>query len=136
MQLVAEFANPDAYLADDAHVGYRHPAIIRKADELFAVCDNKTTQVVAVFEFVRDRIAHSFDIGGRRVTRSASKVLLTSEGICYAKSMLLAALLRSCGIPTGFCYQRLRFESEPDLKYCVHALNAVYLDTSDGLDAA
>lgn len=36
----------------------------------------------------------------------SSDVLFYKEGICYAKSHLLAALLRSQQIPTGFCYQR------------------------------
>ncbi len=49
------------------------------------------------------------------------------EGICYAKSNLLAALLRGGGIPTGFCYQRLTLGDTPDTGYCIHALNGVYL---------
>ena len=40
-------------------------------------------------------------------------------GICYAKSHLLAALLRAQGIPAGFCYQKLG---------ALHGLNAVRLD--------
>lgn len=43
----------------------------------------------------------------KRVTCSASDVLQHRSGICYAKSNLLAALLRKEGIPTRFCYQRL-----------------------------
>lgn len=55
------------------------------------------------FEFVRDEISHSWDIQSTIVTCKASEVLQYS----YAKANLLAALLRSQGIPTGFCYQRL-----------------------------
>jgi len=40
---------------------------------------------------------------------------------------LLAAILRSKGIPTGFCYQRLTKGDTPATGYCIHALNAVYL---------
>lgn len=67
------------------------------------------------------------DIKGTRVTCKASDVLKYKEGICYAKSNLLAALLRSQGIPTGFCYQRLMLFDTPEKGYSLHALNAVYL---------
>jgi transglutaminase-like putative cysteine protease len=81
------------------------------------------------FEFVRDEIAHSWDIQGNRVTCQASDVLAYQEGICYAKSNLLASLLRSQGIPTGFCYQRLMLFDTPEEGYCIHALNAVYFQS-------
>ena len=79
------------------------------------------------FEFVRDEVAHSWDIGSRRVTGRASEVLRHREGICYAKSHLLAALLRGRGIPAGLCYQRLTLGDTPESGYCVHALNAVWI---------
>ncbi len=83
--------------------------------------------VCSDFEFVRDQIAHSWDIGSRRVTGRASEVLRHGEGICYAKSHLLAALLRGRGIPAGFGYQRLTLGDTPETGYCLHALNAVWL---------
>jgi len=49
------------------------------------------------------------------------------EGICYTKTMLLAALLRSQKIPIGFCYQRISVGKTPGKKHVIHALNAVYL---------
>ena len=52
-----------------------------------------------------------------------------TEGICYAKSHLLAALLRAEGIPTGFCYQRLMLFDTPEKGYCIHALNAIYIQS-------
>ncbi|SDP48023.1 Transglutaminase-like superfamily protein [Litchfieldia salsa] len=61
------------------------------------------------------------------MTCNASDVLSYKEGICYAKSNLLAALLRSQQIPTGFCYQRLMLFDTPEKGYSLHALNAVYL---------
>jgi len=81
----------------------------------------------ADFEFVRDRVAHSWDIQSRRVTGRASEVLRHREGICYAKSHLLAALLRGRGIPAGLCYQKLTLGDTPDTGHCVHALNAVWI---------
>jgi transglutaminase-like putative cysteine protease len=81
----------------------------------------------ALFEFVRDEVAHSWDIGSERVTARASEVLEHREGICYAKSHLLAALLRASGIPAGICYQRLTLGDTPESGFCIHALNTVYL---------
>lgn len=80
-----------------------------------------------VFEFVRDDVAHSWDIQGHRVTRSACDVLKYREGICYAKSHLAAALLRRAGVPTGICYQRLTLFDDESGGYAVHALNTVYI---------
>ena len=60
------------------------------------------------------------------VTCKASDVLLHGTGYCYAKSHLLAALLRANGISAGLCYQRLVLDERgPRLSY--HGLNAVYL---------
>lgn len=81
------------------------------------------------FEFVRDQIAHSWDIGSHRVTGKASEVLRHREGICYAKSHLLAALLRGRGIPAGLCYQRLTLGDTPETGHCIHALNAVWVES-------
>lgn len=83
-----------------------------------------------VYEFVRDEIYHSFDVKGKVVTCKASDVLREGEGICYTKSHLLAALLRSLGIPAGFCYQKLIFSDE-NPRLVLHGLNAVYLKEID-----
>ncbi len=53
-------------------------------------------------------------------------MLLYKTGFCYAKSHLLAALLRANGVPTGLCYQRLA-TGDADAPYCLHGLNAVRL---------
>jgi transglutaminase-like putative cysteine protease len=60
------------------------------------------------------------------VTSKASDVLLHGTGYCYAKSHLLAALLRANGIPAGLCYQRLTVDDEGP-RLSLHGLNAVYL---------
>jgi len=55
-------------------------------------------------------------------------VLLHKTGICHAKANLLAALLRSQSIPTGFCFEHLTLADDDSLGYCVHAFNAVLLN--------
>jgi transglutaminase-like putative cysteine protease len=78
------------------------------------------------FEWVRDEIRHSMDAGDEVVTCAASEVLARGTGFCYAKSHLLAALLRANGIPTGFCYQRLSIDGAGP-PHCLHGFNAVLL---------
>jgi transglutaminase-like putative cysteine protease len=116
-----------AYLETSVLVDWEHPAIDAWADTHSASGLTEEEIVRQAFHFVRDGIAHSWDIGSRRVTAKASDVLLYHEGICYAKSHLLAALLRHRGIPSGFCYQRLTLGDTPDTGFCIHALNTVYL---------
>jgi transglutaminase-like putative cysteine protease len=78
------------------------------------------------FEWVRDEVRHSLDAGDTAVTCAASDVLAQRTGFCYAKSHLLAALLRANGIAAGFCYQRLSFDGVGP-PFCLHGLNAVLL---------
>ncbi|NCO00228.1 MAG: transglutaminase family protein [Epsilonproteobacteria bacterium] len=79
------------------------------------------------FLYVRDEIHHSGDYKDEITTYKASDVLEHKTGWCYAKSILLAALLRANGIPTGFCYQRLSCSEYLEDVYCLHGLNAIYL---------
>ena len=81
----------------------------------------------ACFEYVRDSIKHTWDIQSDIITCKASDVLKHKTGYCYAQSHLLAALLRANGIPAGLCYQRLSLTGH-DSRYCLHGLNAVYLN--------
>jgi transglutaminase-like putative cysteine protease len=78
------------------------------------------------FEWVRDNIQHSADFQRNPVTCAASEVLANATGYCYAKSHLLAALLRANGIPAGFCYQRLSIDDKGP-PYSLHGFNAIYL---------
>ena len=80
----------------------------------------------ACFEWVRDEVGHTGDHGLDIVTCTASEVLRERTGFCYAKSHLLAALLRANGIPAGFVYQRLALDDSGDA-FCLHGLNAVWL---------
>jgi len=79
-----------------------------------------------LFEWVRDNIPHANDAKLDAVTCWASEVLAKGTGICYAKSHLLAALLRANSIPAGFCYQVLQ-RTAPMTGSVLHGLNGVYL---------
>ncbi|MGF1569551.1 MAG: transglutaminase family protein [Nodosilinea sp.] len=115
------------YLTPSAVIDWQHPTILPLAKSLTQSISSVPEQVRVVYEWVRDRISHTYDIGGHRVTCTASEVLHQGHGFCFAKAHLLAALLRSCGIPTGFCYQRLVFDDAQPDRFTLHGLNAVYL---------
>lgn len=114
------------YLASSKYIDAHHPKVAQKAAELAVGCMSEEMLVQRCFEFVRDAIKHSNDYQLNPVTCSASEVLQHGTGYCYAKSHLLAALLRANGIPTGLCYQRLAVGTEGP-PFCLHGLNAVYL---------
>jgi transglutaminase-like putative cysteine protease len=129
MELIPESTNLLDYLEELDVVDFSHPFIQKKMKELFHEGQSEIEKAKIAFEFVRDEISHSWDIQSTRVTCKASEVLYYKEGICYAKANLLAALLRSQGIPTGFCYQRLMLFDTPDKGYSLHALNGVFLQS-------
>jgi len=129
MKLITESNNISDYLVGTDDIDYSHPLISEKVTELSIPSQNEVEYVKSAFEFVRDQISHAADIQSARVTYKASDVLQHKVGLCYAKSILLGALLRSKGIPTGFCYQKLTLGSTPDTGYAIHGLNAVYLTT-------
>ena len=88
---------------------------------------NKIDKIQFIYEWVRDEIPHSNDINVQVLTCSASEVLSNKTGICFSKSHLLAALLRSVHIPAGFCYQVLRVDPPIDNTLVLHGLNGIYI---------
>lgn len=114
------------YLASSEHIDWKNPEVLTMANSLAGGASDSTEIARACFEFVRDQIKHSWDFQLNPVTCKASDVLKHRTGFCYAKSHLLAALLRANGIPTGLCYQRLTITDRPP--FCLHGLNAIYLE--------
>ena len=115
------------YLDSSEYIDWKHTLVVAKAAELAEGCDSDEAVAKRCFEFVRDSIKHSWDYRMNPVTCKASDVLIHGTGYCYAKSHLLAALLRANAIPAGLCYQRLTIENVGP-PYCLHGLNAVYLE--------
>jgi hypothetical protein len=106
-------------------IDWQHPAVLDLA-RCLAVPGNLTSTARRCFEFVRDQITHSRDFQQGPATCRASEALIHGTGYCYAKSHLLAGLLRANNIPAGFCYQRLSInDSGPP--FSLHGYNAVYL---------
>ncbi len=115
-----------AYLSPSRYIDFDNPGILAVARNLAREATSKHDLVRRSFEFVRDEIRHSSDFKLNPVTCKASDVLIHKTGYCYAKSHLLAALLRANGIPAGLCYQRLS-AGDSGAPYCLHGLNAVFL---------
>ncbi len=118
--------NAAAFLSDSVYIDWRAPSILHKAAELARGGSGDEEVARRCFEFVRDEIRHSWDYRMNPVTCKASEVLTHGTGYCYAKSHLLAALLRANGIPAGLCYQRLAVAAFGP-PFCLHGLNAVWL---------
>lgn len=116
----------EPYLESTDIIDWHEPRVKALADELSQQASDETSLTRIVFEWVRDNIQHCIDFGRDEVTCRASEVLSVGTGFCYAKSHLLAALLRANQIPVGFCYQRLSLDGR-GAPYCLHGLNAVFL---------
>ncbi len=114
----------DAFLKPTDVINFDDPGVAALALQLRA--DSAIEIAKHCFEWVRDNIRHSLDHGDDRVAVKASDVLQYGTGLCYAKSHLLAALLRANRIPCGFVYQRLAVD-ETGRSFCLHGLNAVRL---------
>jgi transglutaminase-like putative cysteine protease len=116
----------EEYLRPTPIIDWDHPAILKKAKEIAGDSKDPVEISRRCFEFVRNEILHSHDYRMNPVTLKASEVLEHRTGYCYAKSHLLAALLRANFIPAGLCYQRLS-RNDDSAPFCLHGLNAVYL---------
>lgn len=107
-------------------IDWNHSAVLQMAHSLSAETRDIEETVRRCYYWVRDQIKHSFDYQMSPVTCSASEVILAGTGYCFAKSHLLAALLRANDIPAGFCYQRLsRDDNGPP--FVLHGLIAVHM---------
>ncbi len=115
----------DKYLASSEYIDWAKPEVFAQAKDLASGVSGAEEITRRCFEFVRDEISHSGDYEKNPITCKASDVLKHRTGYCYAKSHLLAALLRANEIPAGLCYQRLTITDVPP--FCLHGLNAIYL---------
>lgn len=116
------------YLQADDVVDVNHNSVCQAAAQISFGLTSDIDKARALFEWVRDTIPHTRDAGREEVTCAASHVLSVGTGICYAKAHLLAALLRACGIPAGFCYQVYQEELHASSSgMALHGLNGIYL---------
>ena len=117
----------DKFLQPSEYIDWHNKGVLAQAQRLAYGEDRAEVIAKKCFEFVRDEIKHSWDFQLNPVTCKASDVLAYGTGYCYAKSHLLAALLRANKIPAGLCYQRTTVTDKPP--FCLHGLNAIYLES-------
>lgn len=115
------------YLQEDAVIDFNDIHIMQLSNRLWEESSSELNYIQRSYEYVRDQISHSADIGMDVITCAASEVLEAGHGICFAKSHLLAALLRCRGIPAGFCYQKILLEDKTDSVLVYHGLNGVFV---------
>lgn len=114
----------EKYLETSDIIDWQNPEILQLAKKLSA--ENTELTAKNCFEWVRDNICHNVDYKMNPLTCKASDVLKHKTGYCYAKSHLLAALLRANSLSAGFCYQRLSV-FDNGAPYSLHGFNAVHL---------
>lgn len=116
----------EEYLKVSEVIDWQHPEIMECAKQIASGYETPTAIAKAYFEWVRDEICHSCDYQMNPLTCRSSDVLQHKTGYCFAKSHLLAALLRANQIPAGFCYQRLSIDDQ-GAPYSLHGFNAIHL---------
>jgi len=117
------------YLESSKYINWDNSEIIELAKFLSSELSDEEGIAKTCFEWVRDNIRHSADYKLNSIACKASDVLIHKTGYCYAKSHLLAALLRANEIPASLCYQRLSVDGD-GTPYCLHGLNAIFLKKS------
>lgn len=128
MKLHIDSTSIEEYLKELPPVIQFHtPLIQKKIQYIKSQASEDRERAKIAFEVARDEVLHSFDTLEERITIHAEDVLEHKGGICFAKSHLLASLLRGMGIPAGFCYQKVLRKGTVESGYALHGLNAIYL---------
>lgn len=90
------------YLIPTANINSDHPKIAQKATELTKGCITEIEKARVLYEFVRD--SYTKDLVDSYI---ASEILEQGGNLCYQRSILLAALCRSMGIPARLHLQKV-----------------------------
>jgi len=118
-----------AYLQNIEPAGFSSSLVLELSKTFTTGYSGAKEKACAIYEWVRDKYPHTFDIGANEVSVTAEDVIRNGHGICYAKSNLLATLMRCAGIPAGFCYQLIILDDETRPYLIIHALNAIYIES-------
>ncbi len=108
-------------------IEFNTPLIRKEIAKITSRASTDYDRAKMAFELARDGIAHNFDTQSDNFAVNAEEVLRKKEGICFAKSHLLASLLRGMNIPCGFCYQKVVRKGTPESGHALHGLNAIFL---------
>jgi len=95
-----------AHLQKSVYCDFDHPAVSSLAEDL---ANNEPDPVVvtqSIFKHIRDNIRFGLDL----VQVKASETLAKGYGVCWNKSLLMVALLRSNKIPARMAYNPVKRE--------------------------
>ena len=95
-----------AYIQKSDYCDFDHPAVSSLARDLAKDEPDPARVTEAAFKYIRDNIRFGFDL----VRVKASETLAKGYGVCWNKSLLLVALLRSNKIPARMVYNPVRRE--------------------------
>jgi transglutaminase-like putative cysteine protease len=93
-------------LQKSVYCDFDHPSIASLAKDLAKDKADPAGIVLAAFKHVRDNIRFGFDL----VQVKASETLAKGYGVCWNKSLLLVAVLRSNKIPARMAYHPVKRE--------------------------
>ena len=83
------------YLIETPSIDYVNFHIQERVQELKNQSEYNLDYIKRSYIFVRNEIPHSEDIETNIVLKTSNDVLKNKTGICWTKSLLLAALLRA-----------------------------------------
>jgi transglutaminase-like putative cysteine protease len=129
------FPDPSEALQPTGFIESTHPQLQALAASLRRDGQSERELAVKAFEHVRDAVTYEFMAKLQPDHYRASYVLNQGQGFCVQKAVLLAALLRACGIPSAIVLSELRDHTMPrrisqamgtDIMHG-HGLTAVFL---------
>lgn len=130
------FPDPSEASKPQPFIESSHPEIHALAASLRRDDPSERELAVKAFEHLRDAVRYEFLAKFQPDAYRASYVLEHGRGFCVQKAVLLAALLRACGLPSALVLSELRDHTMPariskamgtDVMHG-HGLTAVYLD--------
>ena len=95
-----------AYIQKSVYCDFDHPAVAGLAKDIATSEPDPARVTLSAFKYIRDNIRFGFDLA--RV--KASETLAKGYGVCWNKSLLLAALLRSNKIQARMAYYPVKRE--------------------------
>ena len=103
------------YLKPTPVIDCDHPSIQEEAKDLTRGQEDIINKARSLFYFVRDEIRYNIYVSKSLPEHfRASNTLTRGTGYCVQKAVLLVALARAAGIPTGLGFARLRNNLLPE----------------------